>query len=213
MTSVMYSSGGIEINPRQIALQQVNAHDPFSTDTKFNQILGAMGTASSMAMPMAGAAFQKFGGANSMGAAITSTLLSGFATSGGTTTPGFDPTMSTKSLAVNTSSGGVSYGVGKNLSLPSAPPGYPGSSSSSSSFGAPPGFPSSTSSTGQLGGLSGGQDVSQFDSQINRMMNNILLFLAVQTKVQNVSQTTQLMSNIYKADSDAKLNAVRNVRS
>lgn len=43
-------------------------------------------------------------------------------------------------------------------------------------------------------------------------MNN-LQYLALQTKVQNVSQTTQAMSNIVKSDSDAKLNAVRNIRS
>ena len=211
MTTANYSVGGIEVNPRQIMLQQQNAHDPFSTDTKFNQILGAMGTASSMAMPMAGAAFQKFGGANSMGAAITSTMLSGFATQGGgTSTPGFDP-MAGKSLAMSaiSPSGGVSYGAGKNLSLPGAPPGYPGSSGSS--MGAPPGFPGSSGGMNP-GNLSGATDVGQFDSQINSMMNNNLMFLAVQTKVQNVSQTTQLMSNIYKADSDAKLNAVRNVR-
>lgn len=55
--------------------------------------------------------------------------------------------------------------------------------------------------------------VNQFDSQINTMMNNNLSFLALQTKVQNVSQISQLMSNIAKADSDAKLNAVRNIRS
>lgn len=39
------------------------------------------------------------------------------------------------------------------------------------------------------------------------------VFLALQTRVQNVSQMTQMMSNIAKADSDAKLNVVRNLRN
>lgn len=46
-----------------------------------------------------------------------------------------------------------------------------------------------------------------------RAQNNNMTFLAIQTKVQNVSQTRQLMSNIAKSDSDAKLNAIRNVRA
>ena len=53
----------------------------------------------------------------------------------------------------------------------------------------------------------------QFDGQINSMMNNNLMFLSLQTKVQNVSRTTQLMSNIAKTDSDAKLNSIRNLRN
>lgn len=65
-----------------------------------------------------------------------------------------------------------------------------------------------------LGGtLKGGTSIEGFDQQIDAMMNNNILFLAVQTKVQNVSQTTQMISNIAKADSDAKLNAVRNMRT
>jgi hypothetical protein len=63
-----------------------------------------------------------------------------------------------------------------------------------------------------LGGtLNDGASIEDFDQQIDGMMNNNILFLAIQTKVQNVSQTTQMMSNIFKADSDAKLNAVRNM--
>ena len=58
----------------------------------------------------------------------------------------------------------------------------------------------------------GGASVDQFQGQIDSMMNNNLMFLAIQTKVQNLSQTIQLISNIMKADSDAKLNAIRNVR-
>jgi hypothetical protein len=50
-------------------------------------------------------------------------------------------------------------------------------------------------------------------AQNNNMHNNNMTFLAIQTKVQNVSQTSQLMTNIYKSDSDAKLNAIRNFRA
>jgi len=64
-----------------------------------------------------------------------------------------------------------------------------------------------------MGGVLKGTSIEDFDGQIDSMMNNNLAFLALQTKVQNVSQTTQLMSNIAKADSDAKLNAVRNFRT
>lgn len=61
--------------------------------------------------------------------------------------------------------------------------------------------------------VEGVASVEQFDSQINSMMNNNMVFLALQTKVQQVSQTTQMTSNIAKADSDAKLSAVRNMRA
>jgi hypothetical protein len=45
------------------------------------------------------------------------------------------------------------------------------------------------------------------------MMNNNMVLLAMQTKVQNASQVIQMTSNIAKTDSDAKLNAIRNMRS
>ena len=54
---------------------------------------------------------------------------------------------------------------------------------------------------------------AQFDAQINGMVNNNLMFLSLQTKVESFSQTTQMISNIAKSDSDAKLNAVRNLRN
>lgn len=44
------------------------------------------------------------------------------------------------------------------------------------------------------------------------MQNNNMMYLAIQTRVQNLSQQTQMVSNIMKADSDAKANAVRNMR-
>jgi hypothetical protein len=63
-----------------------------------------------------------------------------------------------------------------------------------------------------LGGtLNEDASIDVFDQQIENMMNNNILFLAIQTKVQNVSQTTQLMSNIFKTDSDAKLDSVRTI--
>jgi hypothetical protein len=40
-----------------------------------------------------------------------------------------------------------------------------------------------------------------------------LMFLDIQTKVQNMSQLVQALSNIMRADHDAKLNAIRNIRS
>jgi hypothetical protein len=55
--------------------------------------------------------------------------------------------------------------------------------------------------------------IGQFDAQINAMINNNLTFLALQTRVQNVSQATQLAANVAQADSDSKLSAVRNVRA
>jgi predicted ribosomally synthesized peptide with nif11-like leader len=39
-----------------------------------------------------------------------------------------------------------------------------------------------------------------------------LEMLATQTQVQNYSQFTQMLSNIAKADSDSKLNSIRNMR-
>ncbi|MGH2602833.1 MAG: hypothetical protein ACRDJ9_26035 [Dehalococcoidia bacterium] len=54
---------------------------------------------------------------------------------------------------------------------------------------------------------------TSLDAQISAMINNNLQFLAVQTKVQNVSQTTQLLSNIAKTDHETKLNATPNIRS
>lgn len=53
---------------------------------------------------------------------------------------------------------------------------------------------------------------SQFQGQIDSMQNNNMMFLAIQTKVQNLSQQFQVISNILKADSDAKSNAIKNMR-
>jgi hypothetical protein len=60
--------------------------------------------------------------------------------------------------------------------------------------------------------MGGPQDMSSMDSQINSMFNNNMLFLAMQTKVQNITQMVQMMSNVAKADSDAKLNSIRSIK-
>ena len=54
---------------------------------------------------------------------------------------------------------------------------------------------------------------SNIQGNLDQMSDNNMMFLATQTKVQNISQQTQTASNISKADSDAKSNAVRNMRS
>jgi hypothetical protein len=64
-----------------------------------------------------------------------------------------------------------------------------------------------------MGGVLQGTSIGAFDGQIDAMMNNNLAFLALQTKAQNVSQTSQLMSNISKTDHDTKMNAIRNMRA
>jgi len=123
------------------------------------------------------------------GAAITGAAISAIPNANGAmTTPGL-----------------VSYS--KNLGMPGTAPGFPGSGGTSGMPGAAPGFP------GAPGAAPGGSSASSFDSQINSMQTQQIEFLALQTKVQNVSQVSQMMSNIAKTDSDAKLNAIRNVRS
>lgn len=63
---------------------------------------------------------------------------------------------------------------------------------------------------GGMGGL-GGADAMQ--GNIDAMFNNNMVFLMMQTKVQNLSQQMQSISNIFKADHDARSNAIRNFRS
>lgn len=166
----------------------------------FTRALGIAQDVMSLAGPTIGAAAPFMG---MKGAAITGAAISAFAgPQGQLGTPGFIPN----------SSGQVSYsGFGsKALSMPGTAPGFPGAGGPGGMPGTAPGFPG-----GGAPGMNpmGGQDVSQFDNQINSMMNNNLTFLALQTKVQNVSQVSQMMSNIAKTDSDAKLNAIRNVRA
>jgi hypothetical protein len=63
------------------------------------------------------------------------------------------------------------------------------------------------------GGISGMGSPDQFQGQIDNMFNNNMMFLMIQTKVQNMSQQVQTVSNIMKADADSRLNAIRNFRS
>lgn len=58
-----------------------------------------------------------------------------------------------------------------------------------------------------------GNTGGELDEQVQSMFDASMEFLMLQTKIQNLSQATQMLSNIMKADSDAKLNAIRNVRS
>ena len=192
------NQGFSPVDTRQL-MRQADAfsrsHDVVG-DAGFNKALGVAQDVMSLAGPTIGAAAPFMG---MKGAAITGAAVSAFAgPSGQLGTPGFSPTGST-----------VAYGAGKALSMPGTAPGYPGAGASGGMPGSAPGFPGGSTGLNPMGG----QDASQFDSQINSMMNNNLTFLALQTKVQNVSQVSQMMSNIAKTDSDAKLNAIRNVRS
>ncbi|HKY63645.1 MAG TPA: hypothetical protein VJR29_09520 [bacterium] len=161
-------------------------------DRGFGKALGIASDVISIAGPAAGAATPFMG---MKGGAITSAALS---TLGGGQTPGYVPP-------------GLSYGsgTGKFLAPPGGAPGYPGAGGGSpiaGGLGSAPGYPGA-------GMPAGADQTGQFNSQIDSMMNNNLTFLALQTKVQNVSQMSQMMSNIAKTDSDAKLNAIRNVRA
>lgn len=93
------------------------------------------------------------------------------------------------------------FGAGAIPAPPAPPMGGGG-------LGAPP------SPYGLGGGASGagfGPDAMQ--GNIDAMFNNNMVFLAMQTKVQNMSQQMQSISNIFKADHDARSNAIRNFRS
>ena len=220
MDPVNYQSGFTPIDTSSIKNQSY--HDPMAHNTAFDSILGKIGAGLSMMGPTLDAGL-RFGGFN-QGAAITSAAIMGFAGQGGMMTPGMSPMSGGVPMG-----GGVSMGggpkfnsIGGNMGTSSPKhlgggiplgdaPGYPGAGGSGMPGGAP-GFPGG-STAGMPGAMGGVQDVSGFDSQINSMMNNNMVFLALQTKVQNVSQMTQMTSNIAKTDSDAKLNAIRNMRA
>jgi len=197
------------VNPqqmRQVYLQ--TPHNPFSTQTKFDGVLDKINMGINMFGPALTTGLSQAG--LGKGAQITSAALMGVPMSGGgMSAPGYGgaPT-SGKYL-----SWGNQPGTAKNiggLPVPDAP-GYPGAGGVGGFPGGAPGFP------GGGGGLPGGPggltDVSAFDSQINSMMNNNLLFLSLQTKVQQTAQTTQMMSNIAKTDWDSKMAAIRNMRA
>ncbi len=186
------------VNTRELMRQDASFQNRQSIvgDEGFSKALGVAQGVMSLAGPVAGAALP---GVSMKGAAITSAALSGFGVQGGgMSTPGFG------------GGSAVGYGSGKFLSPPGGAPGYPGAGGATAGgLGTAPGYPGGAG----MPGAGGADQTGQFNSQIDSMMNNNLTFLALQTKVQNVSQMSQMMSNIAKTDSDAKLNAIRNVRA
>lgn len=200
-----YVSGFSPIDTSGIRLQQ--AHDPIGATSGFDDVLGKVGMGLGSMGPAIDAGLQ-YGGWNK-GAAITSAAVMGFGGGGGGfSTPGMGMGGGGKFLAW-----GGAPGTAKLLGGPGAPPGMGGmppmgGGMGMGSPGAPPGM------GGMMGGMMGGpQDTSSMDAQINSMFNNNMVFLGMQTKVQNITQITQMTSNIAKADSDAKLNAIRNIRA
>ena len=177
------------VDTRQLMRQDAafqSRHDVVG-DAGFSKALGVAQGVMSLAGPAIGAAAPYMG---MKGAAITSAALSGVPGAGGQMSyPG-------------------TFSASKSLAAPGTAPGFPGTGALGGVPGTAPGFPGGANMN-----PGGGQDVGQFNSQIDSMMNNNLTFLALQTKVQNVSQMSQMMSNIAKTDSDAKLNAIRNVRA
>jgi len=149
----------------------------------FTRALGIAQDVMSLAGPTIGAAAPFMG---MKGAAITGAAVSAFAGPGGQLgTPGFAP------MGGST----VSYtaGGGKALAMPGTAPGFPGAAGGA--------------------GMPMGSSASQFDAQINAMATQQVEMLSLQARVQNISQVGQMMSNIAKTDSDAKLNAIRNIRA
>ncbi len=172
------------INPQQMRqLQLQEAHNPLASHDKFASVMDKVNLGVNMFGPTATSGME-FGGLGK-GAQITSAALYGTPMSG-----------SYGSTSGKFMSWGDNPGISKQLGgMPATAPGYPGSSGVGGA------------------GMSGYQDSSAFNSQIDSMMNNNMLFLAMQTKVQQVSQTTQMMSNIAKTDWDSKMAAVRNMRA
>lgn len=211
-----YVSGFTPIDTSGIRMQQ--AHDPMGTSTGFDDVLGKVGMGLGAMGPAIDAGLQ-YGGLN-RGSSITSAAIMGFMGGGGG--------MSAPGMGMGGYGGGMGMGGGPRFMSwggaggtsakflgPGAPPmggGMPG-------MGMPgtggPGNPFASGGMPGMGmpGMGGPQDTSSMDAQINSMFNNNMLFLAMQTKVQNVTQITQMTSNIAKADSDAKLNAIRNIRA
>lgn len=162
----------------------------------FTRALGIAQDVMSLAGPTIGAAAPFMG---MKGAAITGAAVSAFAGPGGQLgTPGFAPM-----------GGQAAYGVGKSLAMPGTAPGFPGAGGAGGMPGTAPGFPGAAGGAG----MPMGSSASQFDAQINAMATQQVEMLSLQARVQNISQVGQMMSNIAKTDSDAKLNAIRNIRA
>ena len=101
-----------------------------------------------------------------------------------------------------------------NVPAPPAPPGMGGGGGGMGGLGGPPPPPGMGSgSPTAMGGMSGMGGADKYGGQIDAMFNNNMMFMMLQTKVQNMSQQFQAVSNIYKADHDARTNAIRNFRS
>ncbi|MCC6274082.1 MAG: hypothetical protein IT572_11520 [Deltaproteobacteria bacterium] len=192
------NQGFSPVDTRQL-MRQADAfsrsHDVIG-DAGFNKALGIAQDVMSLAGPTIGAAAPFMG---MKGAAITGAAVSAFAGPGGQLgTPGFAPM-----------GGQVAYGAGKSLAMPGTAPGFPGAGGAGGMPGTAPGFPGA----GGGAGMPMGSSASQFDAQINAMATQQVEMLSLQARVQNVSQVGQMMSNIAKTDSDAKLNAIRNIRA
>ncbi len=192
------NQGFSPVDTRQL-MRQADAfsrsHDVIG-DAGFNKALGIAQDVMSLAGPTIGAAAPFMG---MKGAAITGAAVSAFAGPGGQLgTPGFAPM-----------GGQVAYGPGKALSMPGTAPGFPGAGGAGGMPGTAPGFPGAPGGAG----MPMGSSASQFDSQINAMATQQVEMLSLQARVQNISQVGQMMSNIAKTDSDAKLNAIRNIRA
>ena len=187
------NSGFTPVDTRQL-MRQADAfqgsHDVVG-DAGFNKVLGGIQGAMSLAGPVLGAASPFMG---TKGAMITGAAVSGFmGQNGQLQTPGL----------MQASAGPFS----KNLAMPGTAPGFQAGGAGGMPGGAP-GFPGAPGAAPQMG-----SSTSQFDSQINAMQTQQVEMLGLQARVQNISQVGQMMSNIAKTDSDAKLNAIRNIRS
>jgi hypothetical protein len=205
MVSPGYSvaGSGLEVRPNEIKQLITDPHSPMGgmAFSKFDSVMGKASEWIGALGPMADGLM----GGNVTARAIANSTVSAFMGQGGSA-----PSMPGLGGMGSGAYGATPYTM-KNLgSMPGPPPGYTGSSTSGMP-GAPPGF-GGTSGAGSLNPM-GSTDISQFDSQINSMMSNNLMFLALQTKVQNVSQSAQMLSNLAKTDHETKLSAVRNIRS
>ncbi len=211
MAGVNYTQGFSPVDVSGIRMQQ--AHDPLSNARSFEGIFNKVSYGLGLMAPALSTGLQAGGILGNKGSAITSTALMGFAGGGGgISTPGMSP-MSGGAGGPKFNSWGATSGtsakfLGGGIPLGDAP-GYGASGGGVGGIGGAPGYGGAS----MIPGGGGAQDASAFDSQIDSMFQNNMVFLALQQKVQNVSQMTQATSNIVKTDSDAKLNAIRNMRA
>lgn len=79
------------------------------------------------------------------------------------------------------------------------------------SLGPPPAPPGGMGTTSSMAGATGGTDMA-YGGQVDAMFNNNMQFLMLQTKVQNMSQQFQTITNVMKADFDARMASIRNIK-